>query len=57
MDEDIKIPHQLKPSVCKFHDDLSAVLTDYENGIVSAEGLYDFMIALQIELGSIIFND
>lgn len=57
MDEDIKIPPQLKPAIDKFHNDLSAVLTDYENGIVSAEGLYDFMVALQGELNSIIFND
>ena len=57
MDEYIKIPHQLKPAIEKFYDDLSAVLTDYENHDIDPEDLYDFMVALQMELCNIIYND
>ena len=53
----LKIPPALMPAIEKLHADLGAVLEDYENEIVSAEGLYDFMVALQVELNSIIFND
>ena len=57
MGENIKIPPQLKPTIDKFYDDLSAVLTDYENHDIDTEDLYDFMVALQMELCNIIYND
>lgn len=52
-----KIPPELMPEIEKFHTDLGNVLDGYENDIVSAEGLYDFMVALQVDLNSIIFNN
>lgn len=57
MYEDIKIPHQLKPAIEKFYDDLSAVLTDYENGDICAEDLYHFMVVLQTEISQVIYDD
>lgn len=57
MDDDIKIPPQLKPAVDKFYDDLSAVLTDYESAISSEEDLYAFMVNLHRQLNLIIYND
>lgn len=57
MNEDYKIPPELKPAIDKFYDDLSAVLTDYENKDISAEGLYDFMVALQMQISLVIYND
>ena len=54
---DYKIPQELMPAVEKLHKDLGAVLEDYENGDISAEDLYDFMLALHVELNDIIFND
>lgn len=52
-----KIPPELKPDIDKFYDDLSAVLTNYENKDISAEGLYDFMVALQMQISLVIYND
>ena len=57
MKEEIKIPPQLKPAIDKFYDDISSVLTDYENNDIQAEALYDFMVALQNEISLIIYND
>lgn len=57
MNEDCKIPPELKPAIDKFYDDLSAVLTNYENKDISAEGLYDFMVALQMQISLVIYND
>lgn len=57
MATDYKIPPELMPAILKFDADLGNLLEGYENGIVSAEGLYDFMVALDVELNSIIFND
>lgn len=57
MNEDYKIPPELKPSIDKFYDELSAVLTNYENKDISAEGLYDYMVALQMQISLIIYND
>lgn len=57
MDEDIKIPLHLKPTIDRLYDDLSAVLTDYENHDIDPEDLYDFMVALQTEISLIIYND
>lgn len=56
MDEDIKIPPQLKPTIDKFYDDLSAVLADYEEAISSEEDLYAFMVNLHRRLNLIIYN-
>ena len=57
MDEGYKIPPELMPAIAKFHEDLGKVLEGYEDNLVSADGLYDFMVALQIELNSIIYNN
>ena len=57
MNEDYKIPPELKPAIDKFYDDISAVLTNYENKDISAEGLYDFMVALQMQISLVIYND
>lgn len=57
MNEDITIPGNLKPAIERVYDDISAVLTDYENGDIDAEALYDFMVALQREISLIIYND
>lgn len=54
---DYKIPPEMKPAVDRIYDDIGAVLTDYENGDVSADGLYDFMVALHREISLIIYND
>lgn len=56
MDE-IRIPSQLKPTVEKLYDDLSAVLIRYENKDIDADGLYDFMVALHNEISVVIYND
>ena len=52
-----KIPYDLKPIVDRVYDDLSAVLTNYENNDIQAEALYDFMVALHREISLIIYND
>lgn len=57
MAADYKIPPALKPAVDRTYDDISAVLTDYENGDISADDLYDFMVALQREISLVIYND
>lgn len=57
MAADYKIPPELKPSIDKFYDELSAVLTNYENKDISEEGLYDFMVALQMQISLVIYND
>ena len=57
MENECKIPPELKPAVDKLYDDISAVLTDYENEDIQAEGLYDFMVALHREISLIIYND
>ena len=57
MGRDITIPGNLKPAVDRVYDDLSAVLTDYENGDIGAEDLYDFMVTLHTEISLIIYND
>lgn len=57
MAADYKIPPELKPAIDRTYDDISAVLTDYENGDISSEGLYDFMVALQREISLVIYND
>ena len=57
MANDYKIPPELKPAFDRIYDDISAVLTDYENDDIGAEDLYDFMVALQREISLIIYND
>ena len=57
MGKDIAIPGNLKPAIDRFYDDLSAVLTNYENGDIKAEDLYDFMVTLHTEISLIIYND
>lgn len=57
MAADCKIPPELKPAIDRIYDDISAVLTDYENGDISSEGLYDFMVALHKEISLVIYND
>ena len=57
MNENITIPGNLKPAIDRVYDDISAVLTDYENGDISADDLYDFMVTLQTEISLIIYND
>lgn len=57
MNEDYKIPPELKPAIDKVYDEISSVLTNYENGDVSAEGLYDYMVALQMQISLVIYND
>lgn len=57
MGKDITIPGQLRPAVDRVYDDIGAVLTDYENGDISANDLYDFMVALHTEISLIIYND
>lgn len=57
MAADYKIPPELKPAIDRTYDDISAVLTDYENGDISADDLYDFMVALHREISLIIYND
>ena len=57
MNEQITIPGHLKPAIDRVYDDISAVLTDYENGDISAEDLYNFMVTLQMEISLIIYND
>lgn len=57
MAADHKIPPEMKPAIDRFYDDLSAVLTNYENKDISAEDLYDFMVTLHTEISLIIYND
>lgn len=57
MNDDYIIPSQLKPAIDRTYDDISAVLTNYENGDIGAEDLYDFMVALHREISLIIYND
>lgn len=57
MGQNITIPENLKPAIDKVYDDISAVLTGYENKDIDAEGLYDFMVALHNEISLIIYND
>ena len=57
MAADHKIPPEMKPAVDRIYDDISSVLTDYENGDISPEGLYDFMVALHREISLVIYND
>ena len=57
MANDYKIPPELKPAFDRIYDDISAVLTNYENDDIGAEDLYDFMVALQREISLIIYND
>lgn len=57
MNEDCKIPPELKPAVDRVYDEISAVLTNYENGDISADALYDFMVALQMQISLVIYND
>ena len=57
MNEDYKIPPELKPAIDQLHDELSAVLTDYENHDIDPEDLYDFMVALQMQISLVIYND
>ena len=57
MASDYKVPSELKPVIDRVYDDISAVLTDYENKDISAEGLYDFMVALQMQISLVIYND
>lgn len=57
MAADYKIPAELKPAIDRIYDDISAVLTDYENKDISEDGLYDFMVALQREISLVIYND
>lgn len=56
MDEYITIPGHLKPAIDKVYDDLSAVLTDYESEIISAEDLYAHMVNLQKQISLIIYD-
>lgn len=55
--DDIHIPDRLKPAVDRVYDDISAVLTNYENRDIGADDLYDFMVALHREISLIIYND
>ena len=57
MAADHKIPPEMKPAIDRFYDDLSAVLTNYENEDIRAEDLYDFMVALHREISLFIYND
>ena len=57
MNENITIHSNLKPTIDRFYDDISAVLTDYENNDIDPEDLYSFMVALQTEISLIIYND
>ena len=57
MAEGYKVPPELKPTIDRVYDDISAVLTDYENEDIDAEALYDFMVALHKEISLIIYND
>lgn len=57
MAAEYKIPPETKPAIDRFYDDLSAVLTNYENGDIGAEDLYDFMVATHREISLIIYND
>ena len=57
MGNDITIPGNLKPAVDRVYDDISAVLTNYENGDIGAEDLYEFMVTLHTEISLIIYND
>lgn len=57
MAADFKIPPELKPAIDRVYDDISAVLTDYENKDISAEDLYDFMVALQMQISLVVYND
>lgn len=57
MAADCKIPPELKTAIDRIYDDISAVLTDYENDDIGAEDLYDFMVALQKEISLFIYND
>ena len=57
MASDYKVPSELKPVIDRVYDDISAVLTDYENKDISAEGLYDFMVALQMQISLVVYND
>ena len=54
---DYKIQPELMQTLCKLQTDLGTILENYENGDISAEGLYDFALALHVELNDIIFND
>lgn len=57
MAAEYKIPPEMKPAIDRFYDDLSAVLTNYENNDIRAEDLYDFMVATHREISLIIYND
>lgn len=57
MKEGITIPGHLKPAIDRVYDDISAVLTDYENKDIGAEDLYAFMVALQMEISLVQYND
>ena len=57
MGENITIPSRLKPAIDRVYDDISAVLTDYENKDISADDLYSFMVALQMEISLVVYND
>lgn len=57
MYENNKIPSKLKPTIDKLNDDLSAVLTDYEDGNIGAEDLYDFMVGLQGQIALVVYED
>jgi hypothetical protein len=54
---DYKIPTEMKPTIDRVYDDISAVLTDYENNDIGPDDLYDFMVALHREISLVVYND
>ena len=57
MYDDTHIPSKMKPAIDKLHNDLSAVLTDYEEKRIDAEDLYDFMVGLQGQLALVVYEN